>query len=139
MSEEQAQQLLYQMQILESFAANLDQKEAAIVNILREAISSIDTIKGTQNQEAESLVPVGLGTYVKAMIQGNSKIVVDVGAGIAIEKDHDSAINYLESRIKELQVALNETNAQKHETMLRLEQLKEQMNHLMQPSNPSKQ
>lgn len=139
MSEEQAQQLLYQMQILESFAANLDQKEAAIINILREAISSIDTIKGTQNQEVESLVPVGLGTYVKAMIQGSSKIVVDVGAGIAVEKDHDSAINYLESRIKELQVALNETNAQKHETMLRLEQLKEHMNNLMQPTNPSKQ
>ncbi len=100
-------------------------------------MSSINTIKGTQNQESESLVPVGLGTYVKAVLQGNSKIVVDVGAGIAVEKDHNSAINYLESRIKELQVALNETNAQKHETMVRLEQLKEQMNHLMQSVNPS--
>jgi prefoldin alpha subunit len=139
MSEEQAQQLLYQMQILESFAANLDQKESTIVAILREAMSSIESIKGVmQNKEAESLIPVGLGAYVKASLKGGSKILLDVGAGITIEKDYDSAINYLESRIKELQVALNETNAQRHETLLRLEQLKQEMNHLIQSANPSK-
>ena len=140
MSEEQAQQLLYQMQVLETFAAGLDQKEEAILNFLREAIASIDAIRGmTQNPQAESLIPVGLGTYIKANIVGDSKVLIDVGAGITMEKDHDSAINHLESRIKELQVALNETATQKHEAMMRLEQLKQHMNSLMQAANPSKQ
>jgi prefoldin alpha subunit len=140
MSEEQAQQILYQMQILESFVASLDQKEAAVITFLREAMASIDSIKAlSEKSQAESLIPVGLGTYVKASLQGNSKVLVDIGAGITIEKDHDSAINYLESRIKELQVALNETSAQKHETMMRLEQLKQEMNQLIQSSNPSQQ
>jgi prefoldin alpha subunit len=139
MSEEQAQQLLYQMQILESFGASLEQKEAAIVTFLREAMASTASIKGIQNQESESLIPIGLGTYVKANISGNSKVLLDVGAGIAVEKDHDAAINHLESRIKELQVALNETSAQKHDTMLRLEQLKEEMNRFMQAANTPQQ
>ena len=140
MSEEQAQQLLYQMQVLETFAAGLDQKEEAILNFLREAIASIDAIRGmTENPQAESLIPVGLGTYIKANIVGDSKVLIDVGAGITMEKDHDSAINHLESRIKELQVALNETATQKHEAMMRLEQLKQHMNSLMQAANPSKQ
>jgi prefoldin alpha subunit len=140
MSEEQAQQLLYQMQILESFATSLDQKESTIVSILREAMASIESIKGImQNKDVESLIPMGLGTYVKANLQGDSKILLDVGAGIAIEKDHESAINYLESRIKELQVALNETAVQRHETMLRLEKLKQEMNHMIQSANPSQQ
>jgi prefoldin alpha subunit len=139
MSEEQAQQLLYQMQILESFGASLEQKEAAIVTFLREAMASISSIRGIQNQESESLIPIGLGTYVKANISGNSKVLLDVGAGIAVEKDHDAAVNHLESRIKELQVALNETSAQKHDTMLRLEQLKEEMNHFMQAANTPQQ
>jgi prefoldin alpha subunit len=140
MSEEQAQQLLYQMQVLESFAASLDQKEATIVTILREAMASIESIKGiTQNQNVESLIPMGLGTYAKATMQGGSKILLDIGAGIVIEKDHESAINYLESRIKELQVALNETSTQKHETMLRLEQLKQAMDHMIQSSKPAQQ
>jgi prefoldin alpha subunit len=138
MSEEQAQQLLYQMQILESFASSLDQKEAAILSFLREAIASIDSIKGmTQNPQAESLIPVGLGTYVKANVLGDSKVLIDVGSGIVVEKDHDSAINHLESRIKELQVALNETTTQKHEALMRLEQLKHYMTNLIQSSNPS--
>lgn len=138
MSEEQAQQLLYQMQILESFASSLDQKEAAILSFLREAIASIDSIKGMmQNPQADSLIPVGLGTYVKANVSGDSKVLIDVGAGIVVEKDHDSAINHLESRIKELQVALNETTAQKHEALMRLEQLKQYMNNMIQAANPS--
>jgi prefoldin alpha subunit len=115
MSEEQAQQFLYQMQMLESFAASLDQKEGAIVSYLRDAMASIDSIKNiSQGQEIESLVPLGLGTYTKANISSNSKVLIEIGAGIIVEKDHSSAINHLESRIKELQVALNETSSQKH-------------------------
>ncbi|MFN3655129.1 MAG: prefoldin subunit alpha [Candidatus Nitrosotenuis sp.] len=136
MSEEQAQQFLYQMQVLESYAASLDQKEGAIMTFLREAMASIDSINGiAQNPQADSLVPVGLGTYIKAKMSEDPKVLVDVGAGIVVEKDHDSAINYLESRIKELQIALNETMAQKHEALMRLEQLKQQMNNFLQTAN----
>jgi prefoldin alpha subunit len=59
-----------------------------------------------------------------------------VGAGIMVEKEHDSAINYLESRIKELQVALNETASQKHQILMRLDQLKQEMNRIIQSENP---
>lgn len=137
MSEEQAQQFLYQMQVLESYATSLDQKEGAIMTFLREAMASIDSIKGiSQNPQADSLIPVGLGTYIKAKMSEDPKVLVDVGAGIVVEKDHDSAINYLESRIKELQIALNDTMAQKHEALMRLEQLKQQMNNFLQTANP---
>jgi len=137
MSEEQGQQLLYQMQMLESYTVSLDQKEETIMAFLREAISSVESIRGiNQNQEFESLIPVGLGTYVKANISGTSKVLLNVGAGIVVEKEHDSAINYLESRIKELQVALNETASQKHQILVRLEQLKQEMNRLIQSSSP---
>lgn len=140
MSEEQAQQLLYQMQMLESYATGLDQKEEAIMTFLREAVSSVESVRGiNQNQEFESLVPVGLGTYIKANISGASKVLLDVGAGIVVEKEPDSAVNYLESRIKELQVALNETASQKHEVLTRLEHLKQEMNRLIQSANPPKQ
>lgn len=137
MSEEQAQQLLYQMQMLESYTTSMDQKEETIMNFLREAISSVESIRGiNQKQEFESLIPVGLGTYVKANVSGASKVLLAVGAGIMVEKEHDSAVNYLESRIKELQVALNETATQKHQLLMRLEQLKQEMNRLIQSANP---
>jgi prefoldin alpha subunit len=137
MSEEHAQQLLYQMQMLESYSTSMDQKEETIMTFLREAISSVESIRGiNQKQDFESLIPVGLGTYVKANVSGASKVLLAVGAGIMVEKEHDSAINYLESRIKELQVALNETASQKHQILMRLDQLKQEMNRIIQSENP---
>ena len=57
-------------------------------------------------------------------------------AQVAIEKEHDSALNYLESKIKELEVALQETNTQRQQIAANLEQGKQQMQQIMQqPQN----
>jgi len=57
-----------------------------------------------------------------------------LGAGASIEKDKDSVINYLQSRIKEMDVALQDTNTRKHEAVASLEQGKQKMNLLIQAS-----
>ena len=135
MSEEQAQQMLQQMQMLENMYAELSQKENSIKNVIRDADSAIKLIQGIKaNPDSESLVPVGMGTFVKTKNIPNEKIVVNVGAGVAIEKDHDSALSYLESKIKELEVALQETNAQRQQIAANLEQGKQQMQQIMQQS-----
>jgi len=61
----------------------------------------------------------------------NEKLIVNVGAGVAVEKDKDSAINFLESRLKEMEVALQETAGQKQQVATSLEQGKQQMEQLM--------
>ena len=135
MSEEQAQQLLQQMQMLENMFAELSQKENSIVNIIRDANSAVKSIQGIkENSDSESLVPVGMGTFIKAKTIPNEKVVVNVGAGVAIEKDHDSALNFLESKIKELEVALQETNSQRQQIAANIEQGKQQMQQIMQQS-----
>ena len=135
MSEEQAQQLLQQMQMLENMFAELSQKENSIVNIIRDANSAVKSIQGIkENPDSESLVPVGMGTFIKTKPIPNEKVVVNVGAGVAIEKDHDSALNFLESKIKELEVALQETNSQRQQIAANIEQGKQQMQQIMQQS-----
>ena len=133
MSEEQAEQLMQQMQMLETYFSDLSQREATFVNILREATASIESIQSlNKNPESGTLVPIGVGTYVPAKISSTSKIVMNIGAGIAVEKDFPSAINYLEARIKEIEVALQDTAAKKQDASARLEQGKAQMNQMMQ-------
>jgi len=135
MSEEQAQQLLQQMQMLENMFAELSQKEKSIVNIIRDANSAVKSIQGIkENPDSESLIPVGMGTFIKAKTIQNEKIVVNVGAGVAIEKDHDSTLNFLESKIKELELALQETNSQRQQIAGNIEQGKQQMQQIMQQS-----
>ena len=139
MSEEQAEQLMQQMQMLETYFSDLSQREGTFLNIMREAVASIESIKSlNQKPESETLVPIGMGTYVQAKILSNTKSVMNIGAGIAVEKDFSSAINYLEARIKEVEVALQDTVAKKQDAAGRLEQGKAQINQLMQSASMPK-
>ena len=139
MSEEQAEQLMQQMQMFETYFSDLSQREGTFLNIMREAVASIESIKSlNQKSESETLVPIGMGTYVQTKILSNTKIVMNIGAGIAVEKDFASAINYLEARIKEVEVALQDTVAKKQDAAGRLEQGKAQINQLMQSASMPK-
>ena len=140
MSEEQAQQLMYQMQMLENYFVELSRKEESLVGIIREASSAIESIKSIgQKPDSSTLVPMGMGSFVKAKISSNEKLILNLGAGVAIEKDKDSAINYIESRIKEMEIALKDTSAQKQQVMANLEQGKQEVNRLIQASQSKKQ
>jgi len=133
MSEERAQQLMQHMQMLENYFADLSQREGTLYGILREATSAIESIKSlSQKSDSEALVPVGMGTFVKAKLSSVDKFVLNIGAGISLEKDSLSAINYLEARIKEIEVAIQDTSAKKHDAAAQLEQGKHQINQLIQ-------
>ena len=139
MSEEQAQQLLYQMQMLEGHLSELTQREGTIMSIIREASSAIQSLKTIDTKtDNETLVPVGLGTFIKTKTVPNEKLILNIGAGIAIEKDKDSAINFLELRLKEMQVALQETSNQKQQISASLEQGKQQMEQMLAASRNKK-
>jgi len=133
MSEEQAEQLMQQMQMLETYFSDLSQREGTFLNILRETTAAIESIKSLSlKPETETLVPIGMGTYIPTKILSTQKIVMNIGAGIAVEKDFPSAINYLEARIKEIEIALQDTAVKKQDAAQRLEQGKAQVNQMMQ-------
>ena len=132
MSEEQAQQLMQQMQMLETYFSELSQREVTFLNVLKETTASIESIKSlSEKPESETLIPIGIGTYIPTKILSNSKIVLSIGAGVAVEKDFPSAINYLEAHIKEIEIALQDNAAKKQDAAARLEQGREQINKLM--------
>ena len=137
MSEEQAQQLMQQMQMLETYFSDLSQRETTFLSVFKEATAAIESIKSlNQKSESDTLIPIGMGTYLPAKILPSQKIILNVGAGVAIEKDFQSAINYLEARIKELEVALQDNMAKKQDAASRLEQGRTQINQLMQSTTP---
>ncbi|MCE2505403.1 MAG: prefoldin subunit alpha [Nitrosopumilaceae archaeon] len=140
MSQEQAEQLMQQMQMLETYFADLSQREGTFMSVFREATAAIESIKSlSQNPESDTLVPIGLGTYIPTKISSNSKIILNIGAGVAVEKDFASAINYLEARIKEIEIAIQDTAAKKQDAAQRLEQGKAQVNQMMQSMQQSGQ
>ena len=140
MSEEQAQQLMYQMQMLENYFGQLTQKEESLIRIIGEASSAIESIKSiSEKPESSTLVPIGMGSFVKANISSDNKFILNLGAGVAIEKDKNSTINFIEARIKEMEVALSDTSTQKQHVIANLEQGKQEMNRLIQTSRSKNQ
>lgn len=140
MSEEQAQQLMYQMQMLENYFGQLTQKEESLIRIIGEASSAIESIKSiSEKPESSTLVPIGMGSFVKANISSGDKFILNLGAGVAVEKDKNSTINFIEARIKEMEVALRDTTVQKQNVMANLEQGKQEMNRLIQISQNKNQ
>jgi len=140
MSEEHAQQLMYQMQMLENYFGQLTQKEESLIRIIGEASSAIESIKSiSEKPESSTLVPIGMGSFVKANISSDDKFILNLGAGVAVEKDKNSTINFIEARIKEMEVALRDTTIQKQHVMANLEQGKQEMNRLIQISQNKNQ
>lgn len=138
MSEEHAQALLQQLQALETYMADLLQREEAVMRLLQEAAGAVESMKALSgDKEFETLVPVGMGAYVKAKVEPNQKMIVNIGAGASMEQDKDSAINYMESRIKELEIVFQQLAAQRQEVAMRLEQGQQEMNKLIQSSRGS--
>ncbi|MGI0069156.1 MAG: prefoldin subunit alpha [Nitrosopumilaceae archaeon] len=138
MSEEHAQALLQQLQELESYMADLLQREEAVMRLLQEATGAVESMKALSgDKEFQTLIPVGLGAYVKAKVEPNQKMIVNIGSGTSIEQDKDSAINYMESRIKELEIVFQQLAAQRQEVAMRLEQGQQEMNKLIQSSRGS--
>jgi len=67
-------------------------------------ISSI-TMEGLEKEKKDSqlFVPIGGGSYVKARLETANKVVVGVGADVAVERTLKEAKEELEARIAELE------------------------------------
>lgn len=130
MSDEQARQLLHHLQALESYATEMAQREAGLAAAMREAASAIESARAAGGGQPEALVPLGLGAFARASLPAGGGIVVAVGAGAAIEMDADSAANYLEARLKEIEVSLQDASARKHDALARIEQGRQQVDAL---------
>jgi len=65
------------------------------------------------------------------MVPPIKKLMVNLGAGVAVEKSRDDALNYVESRIKEYEVAARQLEAQRQELAKRMDQLQSQINQMI--------
>lgn len=138
MSQEQTQHLIQQMQALETYFSDLTQRERTFLNILQEATETIKSLRSlSEKPESNTLLPIGMGVYIPAKVSSDVRTVMNIGAGITMEKDVVSTVNYLEARIKEMEVALQDTVNAKQNVASQLDQGKAQINQLMQAPKPS--
>ena len=88
--EAQAEQLQYQIELLN--------QSIAATQITGETIESLKNLQDGQ----EILLPLGNLAFVKAKLTDSSKVLVNVGASVVLEKEIDAAKDQIDQRIESL-------------------------------------
>lgn len=103
--EETFRRLVVELRILEGTAEAL-QSRISLVNAalteLRVANMTLDGLE-KEKKEAPLVVPIGGGSFIEATLRGADKIIVGVGAGVAIEKTIEEAKENLGNRLSNLE------------------------------------
>lgn len=94
-----------ELQILEETAETLQSRTnlvSAAINELRLANSTLEGLE-VEKENTSLFVPIGGGSYIKARIESTERVIVGVGAGVAIEKTLKEAEENVGNRIAELE------------------------------------
>ena len=131
--EEQLRQGLVQQRVYEGSARTLQARLDIINAAMNEFALASSTLEGIKSQKsgADALIPVGGGSFVRAKLADVSKIVVGVGAGVAIEKPIDLSITEIKDRIADLDKARTTLQEQLNQTLIRLEENREKLNEIV--------
>lgn len=131
--EEQLRQGLVQQRVYEGSARTLQARLDIINAAMNEFALASSTLEGIKSQksDADALIPVGGGSFVRAKLADVSKIVVGVGAGVAIEKPIDLSITEIKDRIAGLDKARTTLQEQLNQTLIRLEENREKLNEIV--------
>jgi prefoldin alpha subunit len=131
--EQKINEMMQQAKVLEAHLNEIISREAAVSRLLEEAKLASSAVQEIQTEtEVESYVPVGVGVHMKVSVPPVKKLLINIGAGVAVEKSREDTINYIESRLKEFEIALKQLMGQKQQVSLRMEQIQVQVNEMVQ-------
>ncbi len=117
-----------QLKLLEDYYEDLSSRESILLRLYREDKASVGSLTALKDaKSADLLVPIGGGAHLPVSFAGGGKVVVEVGAGVALEKSPEDAIAYLTARVKDIEDTLGKLNSQKKEVADRLQDYQAQL------------
>lgn len=123
--------LLTEIRMLDGAAKEMEAKINMMDAALNDMSTSFMTLQNIKDKKgAEVLVPVGAGVYLKATIEDSEKVIMGIGADVAVEKNVDESVEGLRTRATELSSQRKMTEEQLARILARIEELKEQFSEL---------
>lgn len=121
-AEQRLNQLVAEVRVLEAYYQEIElrrQSASAALLDTRAANEALSVL--SSSAENELLVPIGGGLLLPATAPHAKRFIVNIGAGVAIEKTTDSAKIFLQSRESELEKAVGALEQQRREVGSRLQ------------------
>ena len=103
--EEELRKLSVEMRYLEQTAEALQQRISMVNAAMTDLAYANSTLEGLEQEKenAELLVPIGGGSYIKAKLSSSDKVIIGLGAGVSVEKNLPEAKTMLKERQDDLQ------------------------------------
>ncbi|MDX1813782.1 MAG: prefoldin subunit alpha [Candidatus Bathyarchaeia archaeon] len=112
--EEDLRKLSIEMRYLEQTAETLQQRISimnAAMTDLTYANMSLDELEN-EKENADLLVPIGGGSYIKVKLANTDTVVVGIGSGVSIEKTLPEAKAIVKERLSELEKTMTSAQQQ---------------------------
>jgi prefoldin alpha subunit len=106
----QERMLAYRM--LENRIRGLAQQRELISSKILEVRGTLAGIEDTMKSKGDVIFSLGSEAHVKGNVKDRKNIIVEVGAGIALEKSIDDAKATLKERLKELESAFSNVQSE---------------------------
>ena len=126
--EQTVNDLMQESKLLEAYYNDILSKESVLHRLFEESHNSLEALSLSSESDTLSLVPLGIGVYVKSLIHPMERVLVNIGAGVVIEKKKDDAINFIEQRIKEFELATKQLSTQKQQISHRMMEIQNTVN-----------
>ena len=103
--EETFRRLVVELRVLEGTAEALQSRVNLVNAALTELTIASMTLEGLEKEKKATplFVPIGGGSYVKAKLESAEKVIVGIGANVAVERTIKEAKENLGNRIDELE------------------------------------
>lgn len=135
--EDIVRQLATEIRILEGSIGALQSRLDIVRAAMNEVTLAFNTLEGLKNlKDGDStLIPVGGGSYVRMSVADSKKLVMGIGAGVAMEKDVESSVGELKGRLEELDKARTSLQQQLDQTATRYQQDRDALEELLRRQN----
>ena len=104
-TEKKLQEKVMAYKMLENRLEALGRQQQMFTQRLIEINNTIASIEEIKKGEKDILFPLGSAAFAKGEVSDEKKIIVDIGAGVVLEKDISDGIALLEDRRKEIENA----------------------------------
>ena len=121
-----------ELQILEGTAETLQSRLSFVNAALTELNIARMTLEGVEKEapDAPLFMPIGGGSFIKAKLDSNDKVIVGAGAGVSIERPVAEAKETLKNRVVELEKARASIQQQLMQIVTKIQEDRERLQDL---------
>jgi prefoldin alpha subunit len=121
-NEDVLRRLVMDLQILQETADTIQSRIGltnAAINELQIAYNTLEGIKKEKNGSS-LLMPIGGGSYIKSKLEDSKKLIVGIGANVAVEKSIGEAQEAYQTRLLRLEKARDSLQNQLEEIVTKI-------------------